>query len=64
MTCAIKQKQWTVYNALSKNILELSHTEFRDLIATNTVKVTGRYIKVNALEKIWIDGILNSKYFK
>lgn len=64
MTCAIKTKQWTIYNALSKQFTELSHEEFKDLIKNSAVKIVGRYIKVNALENIWVDGILNSKYFK
>lgn len=66
MTCMATGalKYWTVYNALSKQFIHLSHEEFKDYIQNKPIKLMGRYLKVNNLEKIWIDGILNSAYFK
>ena len=64
MTCANAQKCWTVYDAETKQFHSLSHAEFKNLILKSPVKITGRFLQMNSLEKIWIDAILNSEYFK
>lgn len=65
MTCASSTvKHWTIYDAKTKQFISLSHKEFKDLILNKPVKLTGRFISVSKNDKMWIDGILNSTWFK
>ena len=64
MTCASATKHWTVYNAKTRQFLNLSHEEFKVMILDRPLKLVGRFIQVNIRERIWCDGILNSDYFK
>ena len=64
MTCASKQKVWTVFDARFKKFMSLDHEEFKNLLLDRPVKIVGRFIKVNPKETVWIDGILNSEWFK
>ena len=64
MNCTNKTKCWTVYDAKLKTFHTLTHEEFKNLLMDRPVKLVGRFISVNNREKIWIDGILNSEWFK
>ena len=64
MTCASATKHWTIYNAKTRQFISLSHGEFKDLIVNEPVKLTGRFIDVGKNDKMWIDGLLNSTWFK
>jgi len=64
MNCTNDTKHWTIYDARYKQFHYLSHEEFKDFLINNPVKLVGRYIKVNNMEKIWIDGLLNTDWLK
>lgn len=65
MTCATASKQWVIYDAKDQVFLEFTHEQFKDLLNTTGVKL--KDIKIwcaKERKKIWIDGILNSDFFK
>lgn len=67
MHCASvkKLKRWVIYDAKDKIFLHLTSDDFRDYITNNPIKLVDRKIfdRVTC-KKIWIDGIINSAYFK
>lgn len=65
MNCANANKQWIVYDAKNQVFIELSHEEFKNFLLDRPVKL--KDIKIWNREKgkkVWIDGIVNSEYFK
>lgn len=57
-------KEWTIYDARYKTFYYLTHAEFKDLLENKPVKLKGCFINANSREKIWIDGLVNSEWFK
>lgn len=74
MKTQIQEKRWTLYNAQTGMIVNLTNEEFGKVLELEPVKLDGRYIQVNInhpevsriqhTQKVWIDGILKSEYFK
>lgn len=69
MTCANDLKQWRIYDAKSQVFLEFSNEEFKDFINNRPEFSPIKYKDVEILntnkgKMVWIDGIINSEYFK
>jgi hypothetical protein len=65
MTCIKNNtKEWTIYDAKMRQFIYLTHEEFKQFLLDRPVKLVGRFIKVNSRERIWVDGLLNSEWFK
>ena len=66
MNCATeKATQWVVYDAKTKEFIHLSHKEFGELLEDMPVKLVDKKIwNHNNGTQIYIDGILNSSFFK
>jgi len=74
MTTQTKTKRWTVYNPKNGSVIQFTNEEFKNLLEDNPVKLKGEYISINMnhpevsriqhTQKIWVDAIINSEYFK
>lgn len=61
------QKSWTMYNAETQKIWDVTHKEFKDLLDTGGIKLKGEFIiaQVDGHKiRIWVDAILKSEYFQ
>lgn len=69
MTCTNDLKEWRIYDAKSQVFLEFTHYEFKEFINTrpefSPIKFKDvEILNTNEGKMVWIDGIINSEYFK
>lgn len=69
MTCINASKQWIIYDAKNQIFQEFTHVEFKDFINNRPEfsPIKFKDIKIwdrGKQQKVWIDGIINSEYFK
>jgi hypothetical protein len=53
----INLKRWTILNAHTNKIHELTDQEFKEGLNNHCITLRGQYIEVNR-QKYWIDGII------
>ena len=64
MNCINDTKHWTVYDAKSKQFIYLTHEEFKNFLLDRPVKLMGRLIKIDNGDRKWIDGMINTDWWK
>ena len=63
MNCTNDIKHWTIYDAKIKQFHHLTHEEFKSFLLDYSVTLEGKFISVNSMEKVWIDGMINTEWF-
>ena len=64
MTCINKDiAHWTIYDARNKQFTYLTNKEFKNFLLSKPVKLMGSFIKVNSMEKVWIDAMINTEWW-
>ena len=58
-TC-IEARSWTVYDMKNAELRELTHQEFKILLETEPMKLTGNFMNINS-ERVWVDALVNRK---
>lgn len=69
MTCTNDVKQWVVYDAKSQVFLEFTSEKFKEFVngrpKFEPIKFKDvEILNTNLGKMVWIDGIINSEYFK
>lgn len=67
MSCTSEKKSraWVIYDAKEQYFIELTSKQFGEMLIDRPVKLMDRKIWNKEKGKlVWIDGILNSSYFK
>ena len=69
MTCTNGVRQWVIYDAKSQVFLEFTNEKFKEFINDrpefSPIKFKDiEILNTNLGKMVWIDGIINSKYFK
>ena len=67
MVCADakKLKRWVVYDAKEQTFTHLTSDEWKDMIEDRPIKFVDREIFDRiTCKQVWVDGIINSSFFK
>ena len=60
-------KRWSILNLENGKISEVTHSEFKNLLDSNAIRVSGEFIFSNIRGntcKIWIDAKFKEEYLK
>jgi len=61
--CQCDIKEWAIYDAKGKQLYNLTNDEFKNFLLDRPVNLLGRFIYIRG-EKTWIDGMLNTDWWK
>lgn len=51
-------KRWTILEARTNKILDLTDKEFGEGVESNYITLRGQYIEVENQKRVWIDGVI------
>jgi hypothetical protein len=51
-------KRWTILDALTNRIHDITDREFEEGLKNNCIKLRGQFIQVSINDNLWIDGIV------